>query len=127
MLEEEADPGPEPGSGGEAFLRVLADRGVEYFFANAGTDFAPIVEAFAKLARTGERAPAPVTVPHENLAVSMAHGCYLATGRPQCVMLHVNVGTANAICGLLNAARENVPLLLAAGRTPITEGGEFGS
>ena len=30
-----------------AYLRLLADRGVEYLFGNAGTDFAPIVEAYA--------------------------------------------------------------------------------
>jgi acetolactate synthase I/II/III large subunit len=111
----------------EALIRLLADRGVEYFFGNAGTDFASIIEAFAKLSEVGGHAPIPVTVPHENVAVSMAHGYYLATGRPQAVMLHVNVGTANALCALFNAARENVPLLLLAGRTPITEDGEFGS
>ena len=31
----------------DAYLALLADRGVDYFFANAGTDFAPIVEALA--------------------------------------------------------------------------------
>jgi len=30
-----------------AFLELLSLRGIEYFFANAGTDFASIVEAFA--------------------------------------------------------------------------------
>ena len=38
----------------EAYLALLADRGVEYLFANAGTDFAPIVEAYAKAAHTGD-------------------------------------------------------------------------
>ena len=42
-------------------------------------------------------------------------------------MVHVTVGTANAICGLMNAARDNVPLLLAAGRTPMTETGHIAS
>jgi len=115
------------GSCAEALLRLLADRGVPYLFGNAGTDFAPVIEALAELSATGARAPVPVTVPHENLGVAMAHGCYLATGRPQAVIVHVNVGTANALCGLWNAARENIPILLAAGRTPITEQGEFGS
>ena len=32
----------------EAYLELLAARGVEYLFANAGTDFAPIIEAYAK-------------------------------------------------------------------------------
>ena len=114
-------------SAAEALLLVLAERGVDYLFGNAGTDFPPLIEALAKAAGAPSRAPVPIAVPHENLAVAMAHGFYLVSGRPQAVMLHVNVGTANAICGLLNAARENVPMLVAAGRTPIAEDGAFGA
>ena len=33
----------------EAYLELLAARGVEYLFANAGTDFAPLIDAYAKL------------------------------------------------------------------------------
>ncbi|CAN0554703.1 unnamed protein product, partial [Laminaria digitata] len=77
---------------------------------------------------TGEgSAPTPITVPHENLGVAMAHGYYVATGRMGAVMVHVNVGTANAICGVMNAARENVPILMTSGRTPLTEEGFDGS
>jgi acetolactate synthase-1/2/3 large subunit len=111
---------------GDALLAVLADRGIEYLFGNAGTDFPSIIEGFARASLEGRRVPQPVTVPHENVAMAMAHGFYLATGRPQAVMVHVNVGTANAICGLINAARENIPILLMAGRTPITEEGRTG-
>ena len=71
----------------------------------------------------GSRMPEPLAVPHETVAVGMAHGYYLATGRPQAVMVHVNVGMANALMGLLNAARDNVPILFTSGRTPITEAG----
>src|SRR5262249_56948620 len=56
-----------------------------------------------------------------------AHGAYLMNGRPQAVMVHVNVGTANTINNLANLSRDRVPLILAAGRTPITEKGTFGS
>jgi len=117
----------EVASTGEALLELLADRGVDYIFGNAGTDFPSIIEGLSKAAAGQSRAPIPITVPHENLAVAMAHGAYLATGRPQAVMLHVNVGTANAICGLINAARESIPMLVAAGRTPIMEDDALGS
>src|SRR5438477_11786959 len=50
----------------EAYLALLAERGVEYLFANAGTDFASLVEAFAKAARTGTPVPQPVLATHEN-------------------------------------------------------------
>jgi acetolactate synthase I/II/III large subunit len=107
----------------EAYLALLADRGIECLFANAGTDFAPLVEAFAKSARSGAPAPQPVIATHENLAMSMAHGWAMVTGRVPAVMVHVSVGTANGVCGALNAARENVPILFTAGRSPLTEAG----
>jgi acetolactate synthase-1/2/3 large subunit len=109
----------------EAYLRRLAERGVEHVFVNPGTDFASIVEA---LSRQGDRRyPRFVIVPHENLAMAMAHGYYRTCGKPAVAMVHVTVGTANSICGLMNAARDNIPVLLAAGRTPITETGHIAS
>jgi len=111
---------------GEAFLRALADHGVDYFFANPGTDFPPIVEAYSRAKQSNAKVPQPLVIPHENLAVAMAHGAYAMNGRVQAVMLHVNVGTANAINNIINLNRDNIPLILAAGRTPITEKGKFG-
>ncbi len=110
----------------DAYLALLADRGVDYFFANAGTDFAPIVEAMAKAQNLETRIPEPVTCPHENTAMHMAIGYYLVTGKPQAVMVHVNVGTANGMNGLLNASRGNIPVLFTAGRTPTNEEGLAG-
>src|SRR5665811_2459600 len=77
-----------PAIAAEAFLRALADHGVDYFFCNTGTDFPPIVEAFARAKKTNAKVPKPILIPHENLAVGMAHGAYLMTGRPQAVMVH---------------------------------------
>ena len=31
----------------EAYLELLASRGIKYFFGNSGTDFAPIIEGDA--------------------------------------------------------------------------------
>src|SRR5919204_1951110 len=114
-------------STGEAYLELLRDRGIEYFFGNGGTDFAPLVEAFAKSAAQGSTIPQPITVPHEYVAVSMADGFYRVTGRPQAVMVHVIVGTANAASAIMNASRANVPMLFSAGRTPLTEEGLKGA
>lgn len=111
----------------EAYLELLRDRGIEYLFGNGGTDFAPLVEAFAKCAAGGQITPKPITVPHEYVAVSMADGFYRVTGRPQAVMVHVIVGTANAAGAIMNASRANVPILFTAGRTPLTEEGLKGA
>lgn len=115
------------GTVADAYLALLAHRGVDYLFANAGTDFVSIVEGLAKAKTLGRKAPIPITAPHENAAISMAHGYYVMTDRPQAVMVHVNVGTANAVAGIANAARSNVPVLMTAGRTPISEAGLPGS
>jgi acetolactate synthase-1/2/3 large subunit len=112
-----------PETGAEAWIGLLAVRGIEYLFANGGTDFAPLAEAFAKGRACGWQMPKPVIVPHENLGVAMAHGFTMLTGRPQAMMVHVGVGTANAINGLINAARMQIPMLFTAGRTPLTESG----
>ena len=111
----------------QAYLQRLAERGIEYVFANAGTDFAPVIESLALNANGRRKFPRVITVPHENVAMAMAHGYYKIAGKPAAVMVHVTVGTGNAVNGIMNAARDNIPVLLAAGRTPITETGHIAS
>jgi len=111
----------------DVYLRALARHGAVWLFSNAGTDFPPLIEAYERAFRQGAQVPIPVLVPHENVAVGMAYGAALATGAPQVIMVHVGVGTANAVCGLFNAARAQVPLILTAGRTPILEEGRLGA
>jgi acetolactate synthase-1/2/3 large subunit len=112
---------------GGALLSRLKAIGVDYIFANSGTDFPPIIEGLASALAKGYRLPISVVAPHEHAAVGMAHGYYLATGRPQAVMAHTNVGLANCAIGAINAAIEHVPVLLFSGRTPTTEQGRFGA
>ena len=112
----------------EALLHRLHSQGIEHLYVNAGTDFAPFVEAYNRLGPESRRCfPQPVIATHENLAVGMAHGAYLATGRPQAVMVHVSVGTANGLSALMDAARGRAPILFMAGRTPIYESGVLGA
>ncbi|MBT4686855.1 MAG: thiamine pyrophosphate-requiring protein [Rhodospirillaceae bacterium] len=108
---------------GHALLARLKAAGIEYFLANAGTDFPPIIEAIAQMSGGAgdDDGPTAMVIPHENVAVSMAHGYAMVARKPLAVMLHVNVGTSNAICALTNAYRTNVPLVLMAGRTPWSE------
>jgi len=111
----------------QAYLELLEALGVRYFFGNAGSDFPSLIDAFARRAQEGKTAPRPILVPHETCAVSMAHGYHLVTGEPPVVMVHSTVGTANALCGLINASRSGIPLILTAGRTPVHEEGVPGS
>ena len=112
-------------SAGEAILRSLKMNGVDYLFTNPGSDFAPIIEAYAGV--EAQYIPEPVVVPFENLAVTMAHGYYLATGDMAAAAVHVNVGLANSTMGMINAHSDNVPVFLMSGRNPLTEGERMGS
>jgi acetolactate synthase-1/2/3 large subunit len=110
-------------TGAEAFLEQVRALGVvRYLFANTGTDHGPIIEALARSAKEDPNDIQPIVVPHELAAVSMAHGYYNVTQKPQMVLVHTLPGTANALGGIINAQSSNAPLFLVAGRTPITEG-----
>ena len=111
----------------DGYLALLARSGVDVLFGNGGTDFAPIIEAYAKAAQKGTPVPRPILATHENLAVTMAHGYAMVSRKIPAVMVHVSVGTANMVCPAMNAARENVGMLLTAGRSPLTEAGMPGS
>ena len=95
-------------NGAEAFLaQINANPDVDYIFANTGTDHGPILEALAKMHRSESKGAEIIVVPHEQAAVSMAHGYYCASGKPQVVLVHTLPGTAN---GLARAhERQGVP------------------
>jgi len=111
----------------ETFLALLKQKGIDYLFINSGTDAAPIAEAYARQHLSGLIYPEPVIGTHENLVVGMAHGHTMVTGRPQAVMVHVSVGAANAVCGVMNAKRDEIPMLFIAGRSPLYEKGPLGA
>jgi acetolactate synthase-1/2/3 large subunit len=112
---------------GETFLATLKQKGVDYLFVNSGTDSAPLVEAYARQSESGLDFPRPIVAGHENAVVSMAHGYTMLTGKAQAVMVHVTVGAANAVCAIMNARRDAIPMLFMAGRTPLYEKGVLGA
>ncbi len=113
-------------AGGALFGKLKA-LGVDYVFANSGTDFPPVIEGLIEASHMGIELPKPLTVPHEHVAVGMAHGYYLMTGKMQSVMLHTNVGLANGATGAINAACDQIPMFLMSGRTPVMESDRFGA
>ena len=107
------------------FLEALVDLGVEYIFANLGTDHVSLIEEMARWDREGRKHPEMILCPHEVVAVHMAGGYALATGRGQAVLVHVDAGTANACMAIQNLFRYRLPVLLFAGRAPYTMHGEL--
>jgi acetolactate synthase I/II/III large subunit len=107
------------------FLEGLVDLGVEYIFANLGTDHVSLIEEMARWDKQGRKHPEVILCPHEVVAVHMAGGYALATGRAQAVLVHVDAGTANACMAIQNLFRYRLPVLLFAGRAPHTLHGEL--
>ena len=112
---------------GGAIFRRLHQLGVDVVLVNSGTDFPPIIEGLAEAEASGVDLPRTIVVPHEHVAMGMAHGYYFASGRAQAVILHTNVGLANGVIGAINAATDHVPVILMSGRTPTVERGRFGA
>lgn len=112
---------------GEHFLTTLRALGVNDFFANPGTEFAPIIHGFETLSE--DCVPRPHLCGHELLALNLAYGMALesiSSGgqiRPAAVMTHANVGLANLSIGVIGASRMNVPIVLFAGHTSEIETG----
>ncbi len=108
------------GETAEAYVEALAAHGVEYLFLNPGTDTFPVQEALVKLESLGRPVPKTVLCLFEVVALAAAHGYFAATGRPQAVLVHVDVGTQNLGGMVHNAQRGRAAVLISAGRAPYT-------
>jgi len=107
------------------FLEGLTELGLDYVFANFGTDHVSLIEELARWDQEGRPHPGIVLCPHENVAMHMAAGYAAVTGRGQAVMVHVDAGTANAAMGMHNMFRGRLPVMLIAGKAPFTLRGEL--
>jgi len=108
-----------------ALLDALQELGVEYIFANFGSDHPAIVEAIAATRAAGKPLPRVITCPNEMVGMSAAHGFAAATGRPQAVFVHVECGTQALAGAVHNAAKGRIPMFVFAGASPVTQEGEL--
>jgi len=107
-----------------AILDALVEAGVEYLFANFGSDHPGLIEAIAQARQANKPCPKVITVPTEMVAMSAAHGFAQARGRAQAVLVHVDCGTQALGGAVHNAAKGRVPVLIIAGMSPATQEGE---
>jgi len=115
-------------TGAEAFIELLNVNNVDCIFLNPGTDTISIQEALAKFKATGRRTPQVILCTHETVAMAAAHGYFAVAGRPQVVLVHVDVGTQNIGGALHNAQRGRIGVVVCAGKSPsIFEGERAGS
>jgi acetolactate synthase-1/2/3 large subunit len=112
-------------TGAESIVDALTELGVTHWFTNFGSDHASLIEALAQRRERGDKLPAVLICPHENTALSAAHGYALANGSAQAVIVHCDVGTQNLGGSVHNAARSRVPAFIFAGETPFSFEGEL--
>jgi len=109
-----------------AFFEALWEAGVAHVFVNLGSDHPSIIEAIVKGQK--EKAgqfPRIITCPNEMVALSMADGYARLSGKPQCVIVHVDVGTQGLGAAVHNASCGRAPVLIFAGLSPYTIEGEY--
>src|SRR6266699_425588 len=103
--------------GGEALIRAASDLGADYIFSSAGSEWAPVWEAFARRAETGAPAPRYLDLTHETTAVGMATGYAAVTGRPQVVLLHAAAGLLQGANAIHGALLTGIPVVICSGES----------
>ena len=110
---------------GAALLEAMRESGIEYVFANLGSDHTAFIEAIAAEPAGSRRYPQVITCPSEMVALTAAHGFAQVSGRAQGVIVHVDCGTQALGGAVHNAAKGRVPVLIFAGSSPATQEGEL--
>jgi thiamine pyrophosphate-dependent acetolactate synthase large subunit-like protein len=96
---------------------LLHELGVEYATLNPGATTRGLHESLVTYG--GNKAPEVITCCHEEIAVAMAEGYYLATGRPQVTLVHNIVGLQHASKAIYEAWLNNTPMLILGGTGPL--------
>src|SRR5216684_1494751 len=98
--------------GGEALLAAFRSLGIDYIFSSPGSEWAPVWEALARQTSDSAKGPAYLDLWHETVAVGMACGYTLMTGRIQAVLLHAGPGLLQGSCAIHGALLSGVPMIV---------------
>jgi acetolactate synthase-1/2/3 large subunit len=85
--------------------------------SSPGSEWSPIWEALARQQLDKKPGPTFIESWHETLAVNMATGYTLITGRPQAVLLHAGVGMLQGSMGVHGALQNEVPMVVMSGES----------
>jgi benzoylformate decarboxylase/acetolactate synthase-1/2/3 large subunit len=101
--------------GSDVMVDLLAGQGIRYVALNPGASFRGLHDSLVN--RPG--APEMITVPHEKLAVNIAHGYAKASGEPMAAILHDTVGLLHGTLGIFTAFVDRAPVLVFGGAGPM--------
>jgi len=101
--------------GGEAVVQAFRSLGVDYVMASPGSEWGAVWEALARQKVTNTPGPVYFSCAHETLAVDLAIGYTVVTGKMQAVMLHTGVGLLQGLMGIDGANRLGIPMVVVSG------------
>lgn len=103
--------------GGEAILEAFRKLKIDYIMSSPGSEWSPIWEALVRQKIGNRQGPTYIDAWHETLAVNLATGYTLMTGRPQAVLVHAGVGLLQGSMGVHGALQSEVPMLVMSGES----------
>jgi acetolactate synthase I/II/III large subunit len=95
----------------KALIDVMNASGVEFVFFNPGIDNVPVLETLAAYQSQGKKAPKSILCLDEFVAMTAAHGAWMASGKPQVVSVHSELGVLQIGGALHNAQWGRVPVV----------------
>ena len=101
-------------AGKRALMEMLKAEGVEYIFGNPGTSESAIMDILEEYPGIKY-----MLATQEGVAMGMADGYAIATGRPSFVNLHIETGLANGISLLHHAWEGGAPMVLTSGNKDV--------
>jgi acetolactate synthase-1/2/3 large subunit len=103
--------------GGEAILEAFRKLKIDYIMSSPGSEWSPVWEALVRQKIGNRQGPTYIDAWHETLAVNLATGYTLMTGRPQAVLVHAGVGLLQGSMGVHGALQSEVPMLVMSGES----------
>ncbi|MDT5126107.1 MAG: acetolactate synthase large subunit [Mycobacterium sp.] len=102
--------------GSDLVVDALRSFGVTHVAFNPGASFRGLHES---LVTAGSGGPTIIEVPHEKIAIGIAHGYAKASGQPMAVVIHDLVGLLHATLGIYYAYADRVPMMVLGGAGPM--------
>ncbi len=103
--------------GGEAILEAFRKLKIDHIMSSPGSEWSPVWEALVRQKLGNRSGPDYINSWHETLAVNMATGYTLITGRPQAVLVHAGVGLLQGSMGVHGALQAEVPMIVMSGES----------
>lgn len=105
----------------EGLMAAAHFGGIDHLWFVSGSELTSFQEAAAKAKDLGLASPKIMTMVHEHVALSVAMGESMITGRPSATAAHADLGLLHYGGAIHNAFRGGYPILMTSGYPATTE------